>query len=164
MGIRLPGELERLLNDLGYTWPMVDEDNLLKIGSAWNEIGGKISQHAAAADNHAQQIWTANKGQVIDAFRQAWEEQGSASENLKVAQQASAATGVGMMGAAMIVTALKMAVIVQLTILLVQIIQAIATAVPTFGLSLLEIPVFKKITGMIINAIISEALNALMGG
>ena len=164
MGIRLPGELERLLNDLGYTWPMVDEDNLLKIGSAWNDIGGKISQHAAAADNHARQIWMNNKGQVIDAFRQAWEEQGSASENLKVAQQASAATGVGMMGAAMIVVALKIAVITQLTILLVQILQAIATAVPTFGLSLLEIPVFKKITGMIINALISEALNALMGG
>jgi hypothetical protein len=61
------------------------------------------------------------------------------------------------------VLALKINVIVQLTILLIEIIQAIATAAPTFGASLLEIPVFKKITDMAINLIISQAMEAILG-
>ena len=28
MGVTLPGELERLLNDLGFTWPEVDEQEI----------------------------------------------------------------------------------------------------------------------------------------
>ena len=28
MGMTLPGTLERLLNDLGFTWPEVDEQDL----------------------------------------------------------------------------------------------------------------------------------------
>jgi hypothetical protein len=51
---------------------------------------------------------------------------------------------------------------VQLVMLAIEIFEALATAPETFGASLLEIPVFKEITGMIINAIINEAINALM--
>jgi hypothetical protein len=64
---------------------------------------------------------------------------------------------------AVVVLALKVTVIVQLTILLVEIIEAIATAPVTFGGSLLEIPVFKKICDLAINYLISKAMEAVLG-
>jgi hypothetical protein len=162
MGIRLPGALERLLNDLGYMWPEVDEDNLLRLGTTWTGFASTISAHAGAADGHAQAVWTGNQGQTIEAFRTAWQSAQAPSTNLKTAEQASIAAGVGLMAAAAIVLALKINVVIQLTMLLLEILEALATAPETFGASLLEIPVFKEITGMIINAIINEAIMALM--
>jgi hypothetical protein len=162
MGLRLPGALERLLNDLGYTWPEVDEDHLLSIGQAWTGLSGTLSGAASQADGQAQSVWAANVGQGIDAFRGAWGAQRAPSPNLRNAADSSTVVGAGMMGAAAIVLALKMNVIVQLSLLAAEIIEAIATAPETFGASLLEIPVFKEITGRIINGLIMEAVNALM--
>lgn len=162
MGIRLPGVLERLLNDLGYIWPEVDEDKLLELGSAWTDFASTIAQHTGAADGHAQSVWAANQGPTIDAFRTSWQSGQAPLDNLKTAETASTAAGVGLMAAAAIVLALKINVMVQLVMLAIEIFEALATAPETFGASLLEIPVFKEITGMIINAIINEAINALM--
>ena len=58
---------------------------------------------------------------------------------------------------------MKINVIVQLTILLIQIIQAIATAAPTFGASLLEIPVFKKLTDIVLGVLIDQAIGVVLG-
>ncbi len=154
--------LERLLNDVGYQWPEVDEDKLLALGHAWTEFSGTVAQHAQQAHGHAQQVWAANTGQSVDAFEHKWNAQQQPHHNLRVAQQAGAAAGVGMMAAAGIVLALKVNTMVQLTMLAAEIIEAVATAPETFGASLLEIPVFKEITGMIINGIINEGVNALM--
>jgi hypothetical protein len=79
-----------------------------------------------------------------------------------------ASTGVELGGAALllcagIVLGLKINTIINLTILAFEIASAIAEAVPTFGASLAEIPVFREITKRIINAIINEAINAIMG-
>jgi hypothetical protein len=162
MGIRLPPELERLLNDLGYQWPEIDEDKLFQLGNAWMEFSGTVARHQAEAHAHAQQVWTAGSGPSIDAFKQKWLSKQEPHDNLTTVTQASTGASVGMMGAAAIVLGLKINVIVQLTMLAVEIIEAIATAPETFGASLLEIPVFKEITGKIINAIINEGINALM--
>ncbi len=72
--------------------------------------------------------------------------------------------GAGLMACAGIVLAVKIDVIVQLVSLAIEIIEATATAPVTFGASLLEIPVFKEITGLLINLLINLALNAVMGG
>ena len=50
-----------------------------------------------------------------------------------------------------------------MTILSREIVEAIATSEITFGASLLEIPVFKKIADMVINALINEALGVILG-
>jgi hypothetical protein len=107
-------------------------------------------------------VWQGNRGPSVDAFQQKWMSKQEPHENLGTAQRASAATGVGLYASAAIVTGLKINTIVQLGMLLVEIIEAIATAPETFGASLLEIPVFKEITGRIINLIINEGINALM--
>lgn len=72
--------------------------------------------------------------------------------------------GAGLMICAAIVLALKIAVIVQLTLLAIQIAQAIATAGPTFGASLLEIPVFQTLTRTIVGNLMQEALWRLADG
>jgi len=162
VGLRLPGALEQLLNDLGYVWPEIDEDNLLRLGGTWMNLSGTISQHAITADSHAQRVWTENNGQAIDAFKDAWLARQAPHDTLHTAAKASTAAGAGLMGAAAIVLGLKINVLIQLTMLSIEIIEALATAPETFGASLLEIPVFKEITGRIINLIINEAINGLM--
>ena len=72
MGLMIPGELATLLNDLGYMWPETDEQSLFEMGSSWAGFGGGISQPVQDAHAHAQQVWSANQGQAIDAFKQAW--------------------------------------------------------------------------------------------
>ena len=77
---------------------------------------------------------------------------------------AATLVGTGMMIVSGIVLALKIQVIIQLVTLAIQIAQAIATAVVTFGASLAEIPIFQQISskfvGMLIDQVITQLLNA----
>ena len=89
------------------------------------------------------------------------------SHNSPVSVLGDATTGVEAVGAAMfacagLVLGLKINTIVNLVILACEIAEAIATAVPTFGASLAEIPVFKEIAERIINAIINEVIMAIL--
>ena len=163
MGMTLPSELERLLNDLGFNWPEIDEQRLFELGQSWTAYGGRLEQIGGDAQRAAQQGWSGNSGAAIDAFKERWEDEQSPAEILHKGATAGHALGAILMVCAAIVLALKINVIIQLTILLIQIIQAIATAGPTFGASLAEIPVFKAIQQMIINLIINEAINAILG-
>ena len=60
--------------------------------------------------------------------------------------------------------ALKVAVIAQLVILAAEIAQALATAVPTFGASLAEIPIFQQLTRTIVGNLVQDALLQLLDG
>jgi|SRR5918999_154584 hypothetical protein len=159
----IPGELANLLNELGYTWPKSDETKMVELGRQWMRFGGDTQGLVGDAEAGAGKVWPDNAGQAMEAFRAKWESGDSA---LSVARDG--ATGAQVVGAAMfvcagIVLALKINVIVQLTILLIEIIQAIATAGPTFGASLAEIPLFKKLTDIAINIIINQAMEAILG-
>jgi hypothetical protein len=162
MGLELPGALETLLNDLGFTWPEVDETQLFQVGSQWTGLGGNLAQVQQSADTAASQISAANQGDAVEAFLAKW-----SGGNAPSRVVADAANGVQMGGAAImmcagLVLALKVNTIVNLTILAAEIAEAIATAVPTFGASLAEIPVFKEVTQRVINAVINEAVNQIM--
>jgi hypothetical protein len=163
MGLMLPGDLVTLLQDLGYQWPEADETTLLAMGHAWLGFGGQARQPPQDAHAAAQQVWSANEGKAIEAFQQAWNHPQAPHANLTDAATGAQGIGIGLMACAGIVLALKINVIVQLTTLAIEIAEALATAVPTFGASLLEIPAFKEITGMAINLVINEAMNAVMG-
>lgn len=163
MGLQLPGELISLLGMLGYTWPEADETKLFELGSTWMGFSGTIQGVASDADSAAQQVWSGNKGADIDAFQKAWGEDDAPTRILQDAGTGATAVGACFFLCAGIVLALKIQVIVQLVMLAIQIAQAIATAVVTFGASLAEIPIFKEITGMIIDMLIDQAINALLG-
>jgi hypothetical protein len=75
---------------------------------------------------------------------------------------AAVLTGTGLIICGTIVLALKVAVIVQLTILAIQIAQAIATAPVTFGASLAEIPIFQQLARIAVGALIDQVISTLL--
>lgn len=160
-GIELPDQLVTLLSDLGYLWPDADETRLTQLAHTW--IGFQDNLDGLAADAHkaAERVWTDNRGADIDAFRAAWLESENPLDTLR-----KDAAGVVLVGAlivvcALVVLVLKIWVTVQLVLLAIAIVQALATAEITFGASLAEIPVFKEISGRIIDGLISRALMLL---
>lgn len=164
MGLQLPGELIYLLGMLGYTWPEADEQALFQMGQSWMSFSGDLSGPVEQAHGHAQQVWSANTGAAVEAFEKAWNQPDSPRANLGDATLAATMVGAGLFVCAGIVLALKIQVIVQLVMLAIQIAQAIALAVPTFGASLAQIPIFKMITGILIDLLIGMALTAILGG
>jgi hypothetical protein len=163
VGIQLPGELADLLNELGYTWPKADEVKLFQLGQHWLEFGSTLQGITQDAGTSAAAVWTDNTGQAVEAFKSTWGKDDSPAAVLKDGVTGAQVIGACLFICAAVVLALKINVIVQLTILLVEIIQAIATAPETFGASLLEIPVFKKLADMAINFIINKAMEAILG-
>lgn len=163
-GMMLPPELSGLLNTLGFNWPLSDEGKLFELGSQWTGFADKLSPAAADADGHAQQVLGQNTGEAVDAFGAFWSDGEAPKQNLEDGATASTLMGTGMHIAGGVVVALKTAVVVQLAVLAVQIAQAIATAVPTFGASLLEIPVFRQITDVLLDQALDLAINSVLNG
>lgn len=163
MGIDLPPELAGLLNDLGYTWPEVDEGDLFDLGQKWMTFAGTLGDIHGDAQAVAKQVISANSGSDIDSFMGKWEHEHAAPAVLRDGATGAQIVGAALMICAAVVLGLKVNVIVQLITLLMEIVSAIAEAVPTLGASLLEIPVFKELTGMLINLIVNLALNAILG-
>jgi len=162
MGMTLPSELERLLNDLGFTWPEVDEQDLFGVGGDWMSFGSNVAQSHQAGSQAVSDLFSANQSDALQAFSTSLAKQESPLSVL-----GDASTGVQVVGAAMyaaggIVIGLKVNTMINLVTLAFEIASAIAEAVPTFGASLAEIPVFKEITNKIINAIVNEVVMAIM--
>jgi hypothetical protein len=164
MGLTLPGELVSLLQMLGYNWPESDETRLFQLAGEWTGMADRISGSVEQLNAAARTILDNNKGDSIAAFASEWEDGESAPRNIADTGQPANVIGIGLMVAAGVVLALKIQVIVQLVLLAIQIAQAIATAVATFGASLLEIPIFKIITGIIIDQLIGMAIDAVLNG
>lgn len=164
MGLQLPAELIEVLGMLGFTWPEADEERLFELGQSWLDAAGTIGSHVSAADSAAAGVWQGNRGETVTAFQTAWAAQDGPSAQLMDAQTGAQIIGAGLMVCAGVVLALKINVIVQLTILAIQIAQAIATAVATFGASLLEIPVFKLLTQFVLDQLLGMAVDAVLNG
>jgi hypothetical protein len=162
-GLQLPGELATLLNDVGYIWPNCDETGLIELGQKWVALGDSLRDLEQQARAAVATAVSNNSGMAIDAFQATWNSGKSAANVLDRAAAGSPAVGAVLYVCAGVVLALKIVVIVQLTILLMDIIEAIATAPETFGGSLLQIPLVKKLTGMAINFAINEALSVILG-
>lgn len=163
-GMMLPPDLSGLLNTLGFNWPLSDEGKLFDLGGQWSGFADRLSPAAAEADGHAQQILGQNTGEAVEAFGTFWSGGEAPRKNLEDGATASTLMGTGMYVAAGVVVALKTAVVVQLAMLAVEIAEAIATAVPTFGASLLEIPVFRETTKMLLDAALNLAINSVLNG
>lgn len=162
MGLDLPSPLETILNDLGFTWPEVDEQQLFEVGSSWMQFGSTLDGLRQTADQAATSLASQNQGEAIEAFIKKYSGDQAPSHVLAQAAIGTEVGGGAILMCAGLVLGLKINTIVNVSILAVEIAEAIATAVPTFGASLLEIPVFKEITSRIIQAIINEAVNAIM--
>nr|BFF24831.1 hypothetical protein GCM10025732_27960 [Glycomyces mayteni] len=105
-----------------------------------------------------------NSGSHIDAFQREWEAEESSPAALSKAADPANQLNIGLTVMAGIVLALKIQVIVQLAILAFQIAWALATAPVTFGASLAQIPIFKQITGLIIDQLMGMATTRILNG
>ncbi|MET8370776.1 hypothetical protein ABZU42_13745 [Micromonospora profundi] len=163
MGIQIPGELSGLLNELGYLWPESDEERLFELGQAWIAFGAEADAAVTDATAAVTTLLAGNDGNALEAFRGQWTDSDSAAAVLQDLGFGARAVGAALLVCALVVLALKINVIVQLTLLAISIAQAIATAAPTFGASLLEIPIFKKLVDIAIDFLIGQALEAVLG-
>ena len=68
MGLTLPGELERLLNDLGFTWPEVDEQDLFSVGGDWCSFGSAVGSAHATSSGATQQLLSRNQSDALQTF------------------------------------------------------------------------------------------------
>ncbi|SDD85912.1 hypothetical protein SAMN05216270_108160 [Glycomyces harbinensis] len=164
MGMQLPSELRSFLSMIGYDWPESDEEKLLDLGTTWTDLADQITGSIDKLESAARTVIDNNVGADIDAFKSEWEDGESAVRNIQDIGEPSNIISIGLMIAAGVVLALKLQMIVQLVTLAIQIAQAIATAVVTFGASLLEIPIFKMITSMLVEQIINMAIEAVLNG
>jgi hypothetical protein len=164
MGLQLPGELVSILGMLGYNWPEADEEKLFDMGQAWIAFSGSLDGIVTQAATHGQQVLDQHTGDAIEAFAKRWSEPESPLNNLKDGSTGALLVGVGLVIAAGVVLVLKINVIVQLISLAIEIAQAVATAIATFGASLAEIPIFKMITSMLIDQLLGMAIGALLNG
>lgn len=163
MGLQLPGPLASALGMIGIDWPEGDEEKLFKLGQAWLEFYGVMSKMSGEATDAAKSVYENHQGPTYEAFKKMWDEHGG-TKNLNIAAAASMGFGLGIFVFAAITLVLKINAAVQLVILVVQIAQAIATAAPTFGASLLQIPIFRQITKTIVQNLIMMAIMKVVMG
>ncbi|MCU7723116.1 hypothetical protein ODJ79_05260 [Actinoplanes sp. KI2] len=164
MGMEIPGELRSLLGILGYNWPEADETVLVEMGRAWTAFSGRLEAIVSDATSSATEVWTGHEGEAVAAFQHWWGREDSPAKTLLDGANAATLTGTGLMICGGIVLALKVAVIAQLAILAVEIAQAVATAAPTFGASLAEIPIFQQLTRTIVGNLVQDAIFQLLDG
>ena len=163
MGVNIPGELADLLNELGFTWPKSDETALVEVGGLWVDFADAVDRASVDARALIAELPAVNLGADLDSFLTTWDGDGSASATLDDGSAGTLVVGAGLYVCSAIVLALKINVIVQLTLLVIEICQAIVTASATAGLSLAEIPVFKRLTGIAIDFLVNEALGVVLG-
>ncbi|MCD0442249.1 hypothetical protein LO763_01240 [Glycomyces sp. A-F 0318] len=164
MGMQLPSELRSFLSMIGYDWPEPDEERLFDLGNTWTDLADQVTGAIDKLESAAKTVIDNNVGEDIAAFKSEWEDGESAVRNIQDIGEPSNIISIGLMIAAGVVLALKLQMIVQLVTLAIQIAQAIATAAVTFGASLLEIPIFKMITSMLVEQLINMAIEAVLNG
>jgi hypothetical protein len=164
MGMQLPSELREALAWVGFNWPEADEEKLYELSETWMSYADKIRSQVSDADSAAALAWQGNQTEAIAAFEAAWRESDSPSERLMLAATGAEIIGMGLLVCAGVVLALKINVIAQLVLLAIQVAQAIATAVVTFGASLLEIPIFKMLAKFVVDQLLNMAIEQVISG
>lgn len=162
MGMQLPSELISLLSALGYDWPESDEESLFNLAGEWTAMADQIAGRVESLNAAAKTLVDNNTGAQIDAFSAEWEGPESAVLSIADSADPNNKVNIALTVVAGLVLALKIQVIIQLAILAFQIAQAIAFAAVTFGASLAQIPIFKTITGVIIDQLLGMAIDRML--
>lgn len=156
----MPGGLQEAFGWLGLEWPQADEDKLFASADHWGDYAATLRQIEQDATTSAQQVWTGTTGDASEAFGAWW----SAHPQHDLQEDAGACDLVSAMlqGFGALTVALKGVYIAQLVILAAEIAQAVATAILTFGLSLLEIPGFAAIVRVVVKVAVEQTIEQVM--
>lgn len=135
MGITIPGELDHLLDLLGYEWPNIDEDAVREaadlVRGLRDDLQGTLDDLDSRIHGELSEAFTSKAAR---AYIQAWTDNRSQNMDQVLDVLPGVAQGIDVFADA--VVALKLKVIAELTITAAQIAAAAATAVVTGGLSL----------------------------
>jgi hypothetical protein len=161
--LTLPDELTMLTGELGARWPRTDEVRLLELARAWIRHGAALGPLAAEAETAVHATVAAAPSEATDELAAYWGRERSAGAAL-----ASTVTGAPVVGAAVavcagVVLALKVNIVVQLTVLAVQIHQAVVAAPTTCGVSLTAIPVYRGAADLLVDHLTRQAAEVIGG-
>ena len=164
MGMQLPDEVRQFLSIVGFTWPAGDETKLLELGQLWTSLSGRIDSHVDQAHVMASDVWRGNMASMVDAFQAKWQGESGPANRLTQGATGADVIGAGVMVCAGIVLALKINVIVQVTITLISIATAIASAFVTFGASAALVPLLREACKRILDYLLGEAVAKVISG
>ncbi|MGY0491371.1 WXG100-like domain-containing protein [Streptomyces sp. WG-D5] len=136
--IKLPNELDWLLDILGFQWPNIDIDTMMEAAQEWTEFGSTVQQFAQDGNAAAAAVTSMNSGDAVDAFIEEWGKFGDGGTGvgyLDLLHEASIVLAGLLEICAVIIAAMKIAIIVQLIDLAIEFAVAQASAVVTLGAS-----------------------------
>lgn len=143
MSIVLPGELDWVLDLLGFEWPNLDEDLIMQAAQEWLDFGQAARDYQEQGNRAAELVRQAHGGDAADAFLEQWSKfsenglgiGGAGIGYLDGLAGAGDVLGVMLDVAGVAVVALKIYVIVQLIDLAIEFAIAQASAPVTLGAS-----------------------------
>ncbi|MFD8565983.1 hypothetical protein [Streptomyces sp. NPDC059639] len=138
MDIKLPNELDWLLDILGFQWPNIDIDTLFDAAGEWTDFGAAVQQFAQSGNAAVSAVTSVNSGDAVDAFVEEWGKFGNGGTGvgyLDLLYEASVVLSGLLQICATIIAAMKISIIVQLIDLAIEFAVAQASAVVTLGAS-----------------------------
>lgn len=134
MGITIPGELDYVLDLLGYEWPNLDEDAIRDAAELVRLLQTDLQDTLDTLDDKIDgDLREAFTSKAATAYIEAWTENRTQNMDQMLELLPGVADGVDVLAGA--VTALKAKVIIELEITAFQIAAAAASAVATGGVS-----------------------------
>lgn len=134
MAITVPGELDYVLDLLGYEWPNLDEDAIREaaelVRTLRDDLQGTLDDLDNKIDGDLKEAFTSK---AATAYIEAWTDNRTQNMDQLLEVLPGVADGIDVFAGA--VTALKLKVIAELTITAAQIAAAAASAVVTLGAS-----------------------------
>ncbi|MFJ9416300.1 hypothetical protein ACIRPT_19255 [Streptomyces sp. NPDC101227] len=154
--IMLPGEVDWVLDLLGFQWPNIDEDKMRQAAEAWSSFAASARSAQQQGDSATQAVHGANSGEAIEAFDNKWKKF-SGDGYLAEAADAAEALSFVLQVVATIIMVMKLAVIAQLIALAFEFAAAQAAAPVTLGASEAGAAAATATTRVMVREIISKA-------
>ena len=165
MGMTIPGELDFVLDLLGYEWPNVDEDAVRDAAHLLRGLESDLRSTLDQLEVRVNELGDGAKAKSTNALIRAWTENRSANMDGLLDALPEVATGIDV--AADAIVGLKVKVIAELTITAAQIAAAAATAVVTAGLSVVGnaalIAARKKALDIATDLVMDEVIGQVAG-
>lgn len=161
MGMMLPNELIWIMDKMGLEWPDIDEDEVRKAASLVRGYRGDMETLVQAADRRINgEIATAMRGQTGTAHVTAWNRNRSENVQQLLDVLDPAASGIDI--AADVVLALKVKVIAEVTLTLIQLVPLLAAGPFGAGGAAVLILVRKKLFSMMMEITLEQVINEVL--
>lgn len=161
MGMMLPNELIWIMDKMGLEWPDIDEDEVRKAASLVRGYRGDMETLVQAADRRINgEIATAMRGQTGTAHVTAWNRNRSENVQQLLDVLDPAASGIDI--AADVVLALKIKVIAEVTLTLIQLVPLLAAGPFGAGGAAVLILVRKKLFSMMMEITLEQVINDVL--